>query len=241
MKTYSIAALFFLAISVHAYDENRTLTLDGKSVQSISIKAGSGTLEVRQGDDEIKVEAVIEVDGGWDGDEEAFVRENVELTLTREGDRAVLVSRFRAHFFGGDWKSKHINLVVLIPKNKRVTVEDGSGSMRISGLQNDLRISDGSGDIEIEGIVGNIDLEDGSGSIEIENVTGNVHVEDGSGDMTIRSINGNVEVSDGSGSIRLADIEKNVIIHDDGSGRVSISNVKGDVIRRDHHRDWDDD
>lgn len=239
--TKLMSLLFIVAVSTHAYDETRKSSLSAAGIQSIFIEAEAGFLEIRQGGDEIRVEARIVVEGSSDAEDEEFVRNHLKLSLTREGDRAVIVSGFKDESSWFQRRSKRIDLKVWVPKGRMIRVEDGSGSISISGLQNDLRISDGSGDIDIEEIGGNIAIEDGSGSIHIRNVNGNVSIDDGSGEISVRSIEGSVEVSDGSGSIRLADIKRDVVIHDDGSGSVSISNVQGTVTRKDKHRNWHDD
>jgi DUF4097 and DUF4098 domain-containing protein YvlB len=185
----------------------------------------------REGLDAIEVKAEIVAKGVSDKDLDAYVKDRIELTLEKKGDKAVLVSRVRGKFrlFGfGD--NAVINLTVTVPKALSLDIDDGSGGIVVEDVAG-VRIDDGSGSIRINRVAGEVKIDDGSGGIEIGEVTGDVDVEDGSGEIDIRKVGGTVTIDDGSGSISVEDVGKDVRIVNAGSGGVDITRVKGRIIR----------
>jgi DUF4097 and DUF4098 domain-containing protein YvlB len=110
-----------------------------------------------------------------------------------------------------------------------VNITDGSGEMQIFDVQGNLDIHDGSGNIVVTGIQGDLIVEDGSGNFKGVDIKGVVDIEDGSGNIRIKDALGDVRVDDGSGSIVINGVEKDVIIKEEGSGGLDISNVRGEV------------
>ena len=96
------------------------------------------------------------------------------------------------------WRDNgYIDLTISLPARLKLGINDGSGSMTVSGIDGDVTIEDGSGDIEVNGLKGNLKIDDGSGSIRIENVAKNVSIRDGSGSINIRHVGGDVWIASG--------------------------------------------
>ena len=91
---------------------------------------------------------------------------------------------------------------------RRVVIEDGSGSLRISDVNGDIDIQDGSGSLEIRSVTGDVVISDGSGSVRVEGVGGTVRIDEvGSGGVTVRDVDGDLIVTDGRRErIRYSDI-----------------------------------
>lgn len=193
--------------------ELRTPIPDGGRFE---IDAGAGSLTLK-GDaalDAIEVRAEI-----------YQVSANDDYTLTLElqdGNRARLVADAGSSFGGG---SDRIDLSITVPAQLEITINDGSGSIRVETLVGDLRIDDGSGSIRVSDIQGSATIEDGSGSISVTGVSGNVSIDDGSGSISVGDIGGKVSVSDGSGSIDVDGADDFELV-DDGSGSVSTRNIR---------------
>ncbi len=112
-----------------------------------------------------------------------------------------------------------------------IIMDDGSGDLTFRDVVGDVQVDDGSGDITAESIEGGLFIDDSSGSIRLEDIRGKVNIDDSSGSIRVRNALGDVVISDGSGSIRVDRVEKDVIIKRDGSGGVTITNVKGRVVK----------
>jgi len=209
------------------------MSLSADGIDSIVVDCGAGSLSIAGVESmrNIEVEAEIIVGGKRERDLEKYVADNVRLELKKQGNRAILTSRFKNSFPKIGLRERKINLTVVVPKNMDVDVDDGSGDMKIENIEGNLQIGDGSGVVIIRGIVGDVDIEDGSGTIDIRDVSGSVNIDDGSGTIEVNGIGRNVQVNDGSGSIYIDGVEGDVIIKDDGSGSIRIQNVKGKVVK----------
>lgn len=253
MKTIIVGlAIIFFAVNAQAstYREKRELNMEAKGIQVLDISCGAGALVVEgKEQQDIKVEAEIEIEGISDKKAKEFIKDNIELSLELKGTVAYLKSKINDSFWGP--KDARVNLVVTLPPHLNLKVDDGSGATRLRHMDGDVSIKDGSGSIEVSDTKRNLTIVDGSGSIDVRNIQGDVTVKDGSGgisaekiggDLTLMDGSGSIEVSgvdggvlvdDGSGSIDIHDVEKDVTIESDGSGSCNISGVKGGVFRRD--------
>lgn len=247
----AMSLLASLAASAAGFETVRDLTLPAEGLKKLEITAGAGSLTVkgREGLSAVEVRAEIVFSGVSDKDMEEYLKDDVELSLTKVGNAAVLVGRIRDRGLLHIGRDARVDLSVSVPKALAleiddgsgplevediaagVRIEDGSGSLRVTRVAGRLWINDGSGEITVDGVEGDVEITDGSGGLEILNVTGDVSVEDGSGEMTLRHIGGEVTIDDGSGDIDIADVGKDIRLIDTGSGGVSISGEKGRVIR----------
>jgi len=219
----SIAALFFSCYIINVNGatnsptehSHQSLALDTNNLNTLIAKTGVGSLEIQgiTGLSHIKLEADI------------YTYEGIDpiLTLEKNGNSAQLIANFDKHNIQGH--SPYIDLIVKVPANMKMDINDGSGKINIQGSNADIKLKDGSGSIDINGGK-NINIEDGSGSITLTDVNGAIVLDDGSGSVKITRVNGDVTINDGSGSLAIEDIQGLVTI-DDGSGSINVVNTKG--------------
>lgn len=232
MRSFIVMAMFTASLA-HGdwlkYSEERELHVDANGVGEFVIDAGAGSLTVIGGSraKTIDVTARIMVDEGNDDKARKIIESELTLSLTRDNNRVHL----RSFFEDGAWFN-HTNAVielnVVMPSGIALIIDDGSGSIAVENVQADVKIDDGSGSIKVED-VGGLSIDDGSGSIDVQNASGDVSIVDGSGSIVVREVDGSVTIDDGSGSIKVDDIEKDLIIEEDGSGGLSVSDVRGQV------------
>lgn len=236
MRTLTLLVATMLAAPTLAdwedydYVEERELSISASGITEFVVDAGAGSLvlEGEPGVDDITVLATVMVDGVEGDDARDFMAERMELSLERDGDRAVLVADFRVGGMTWGDRSAAIALEIVVPQGMTLDIEDGSGSIAISDTGADVRLDDGSGSIQISGVA-NVDVDDGSGSIRISDASGDVQIDDGSGSVSVSGVAGSVAIDDGSGSITVEDVEGDFRVIDDGSGSVRYSNVLGRV------------
>lgn len=201
-------------------------TIDATSAQNLSVNVGAGQLEIQgnASSREIRVTALAC----------AHTREqldNMDVRHESQGSSVKIYSEIERdrHLFSW-WRTRnaHIDVVLVVPNSLSLQVEDGSGSVVISGVAA-LSLDDGSGSIRISNISGDVYIDDGSGEIEVSSVNGTVSINDGSGDLRIVESYAVHIIDDGSGSIVIEDISSDVYIEDDGSGGIDIRNIGGDV------------
>jgi len=260
MKKIILILFLIFSFSMFAadFEETRKFTLNADGISKLFVDCGAGYLKI-SGDNnlnEIRVKAEIEMDDIDPDDAERVLDRYMELFLKERGGRAELVSRIErsGSFFSNIFRGHgnfQINLIVEVPSEIDIDVDDGSGYVKIKNINGDvyiddgsdyielrnivgrIGIDDGSGDIDINDVKGNVEIDDGSGEMDIRNVVGDIYLDDGSGRITVEEIDGNVRVDDGSGSINIESVEEDVIIEDDGSGSVNIRDIAGNVYRYD--------
>jgi hypothetical protein len=237
MRGFIVMVMFAVSLShagSHNYSEVRNLELDASGLSDLFIDAGAGALIVNgvEGSNEIVVVATIIVDEEDEDEARKLIEKRLRLDLERDGNSAKLKAGFST---GWDWDGgAAIDLDVRMPAQLALSVDDGSGSIKVHDIAGTVRIDDGSGPIEL-GNSGNVDIDDGSGSIKLEN-TGGVkieYVEDGSGTIDIKGVKGSVTVDDGSGDIVIDDVEHDLIIEEEGSGSLRYTNVRGAIQQDD--------
>ena len=252
MRGFIVMVMFAVSLShagSHNYSEVRNLELDASGLSDLFIDAGAGALIVNgvEGSNEIVVVATIIVDEEDEDEARKLIEKRLRLDIERDGNRAKLKAGFKT---GWGWDGgAAIDLDVRMPAQLALSVDDGSGSIKVNGIAGTVSIDDGSGPIELANS-GNVDIDDGSGSIKLENTggvkiddgsgsitivgaAGDVYVEDGSGTIDIKSVQGSVTVDDGSGDIVIDDVEHDLIIEEEGSGSLRYTNVRGAIQQDD--------
>ncbi len=233
MRSIIVMAMFTASLAGAAwsdYEEQRDLNLGASGIASVDIEAGAGSLEITgvSGADEIAVMATIQVPDRDADKARKLIESKLVLTLEKQGDTAVLKAYFKQRLWNfGD--SPRVHLVVQMPDNLNLAVDDGSGSMQISAVSGNIEVEDGSGSITMTNVGGEVEIDDGSGSISVEGVGGDISIEDGSGGIKVRGVAGSVIIDDGSGGINVSDVGEDLIIVDDGSGGLNFSDIKGRV------------
>jgi hypothetical protein len=230
MKAAAILILFFIPVMVLAgtIQETRELALPADGVDTLVINCGAGSFHLRGVTDgrNIIVAAQIEVEEFEAAKFQKFVRDNVHLTLKKQGRQALFKSDIKPAALAK--LEARINLTITIPKELEVKITDSSGPIVVGGLDSNLTVADGSGSIEIKDIIGEVRVDDFSGSIVIEDIEGNVVVIDRSGSIAIEYVAGDVKVNDGTGSILIGAVDGNVSISD-SSGSIDVQSIKKDV------------
>lgn len=240
MKKFAFCLLFILIFSsgVLAYHETKVLTLPADGIDFVDIETGAGECQIEgvSGLDRIEVTAEIRINNKSEREARKIMKDNLELSLKRRSGRGILKARFNFNqslfsIIFGDGAQTGLDIVVRVPENMILDVEDSSGDLTISNLIGRLDVDDSSGDLTITNVVGQLDVEDSSGGLEISNVAGNMDVNDSSGELRLISIGGDIKIDDSSGNIIVRGVDGSLTI-EDSSGSIDIDTVDGDVTIR---------
>jgi hypothetical protein len=202
----------------------RPARLDAAGAQSLRVVARSGSLKIqgRPG------AAAVEVHGTACASSEG-VLERIRLRAERRGSELYV----EADLPESDWfwsGESRLDLELEVPRELRLDVEDGSGSLEIRGVSS-LRLDDGSGDAWIEDVDGEVRVVDGSGKLGLVKIGGAVRLRDGSGEIEVRDVAGPVTIEeDGSGGIDVQGARQSVTVRRDGSGSIRVRGVTGDFV-----------
>ncbi|MGK7392924.1 MAG: DUF4097 family beta strand repeat-containing protein [Candidatus Cyclobacteriaceae bacterium M3_2C_046] len=130
------------------------------------------------------------------------------------------------------WGNINGKLILKVPHQINVFLDNGSGSVRISNLRyGGLRATTGSGSLKAEQIVTNAYFKTGSGGIDIADLRGDLEVVSSSGSQHLHGILGNINSRSSSGTIRFEQVNGNVE-GETSSGSVHLNDIKGSLSVR---------
>lgn len=194
--------------------ELRTQSLSAEGLTRLVAVTGAGSLEIIGEAGRTDIEYVAEI--------HARDTSEVQLSFEANGSTARLDATTN-DTFQGDWS--RIDLLIRMPAQLALDLEDGSGEITINGLQGPVLIDDGSGALFLNGAE-RATIKDGSGAMDVENIAGDLDIDDGSGEIRVRDVGGTVTVKDGSGDLHIQNAG-GLNILESGSGDVRITNVRG--------------
>ncbi|HEU4631461.1 MAG TPA: hypothetical protein VFS08_17035 [Gemmatimonadaceae bacterium] len=204
------------------YTAERSATIRTAGASRIGIQAHAGSLRIegRSGLTEVRAHGTARASS-------REILESVRLRADRSGSAVTIVVETPERLRDDDWAA--LDLVVEVPRDLPLTVDDGSGDTEVRDV-GALELRDGSGGILVDGVNGSLRLVDGSGELRVRGVRGDVEIEDGSGEMDVRDVRGSVRIEDGSGELEIRDVGRDVVLARKGSGDVTVTRVGGDLV-----------
>ena len=119
------------------------------------------------------------------------------------------------------------DLSINVPRGATVEVANLVGNVRGRHLAARLSVDTGSGDVKLEGVDGALDVDTGSGDILLSAIVGSLTADTGSGDVDIEGIEGPaLSVDTGSGDIHVLDGRVPSLRLDTGSGDIEVVEVQ---------------
>ncbi len=191
--------------------------------QSLVLNVGSGAVRVET---TASNEAQVVVEGRGDDLQGAFRR----LRFTAAASGGTLTVRTRPERAANRDRAQ-FSYVVRIPRRFNVSIDTGSGAVRVGPLAGRLAIDTGSGAVVAGDVTGDVDIDTGSGAVSLGRVSGEVKVDTGSGAITVaEATRGSLEA--GSGAVRVG-IPRGANMELRASGsRVTLDDTLGFVGRR---------
>ena len=221
-----LTALGAQALGAQDYTAPRSATVPVSDARRIEVigRAGSLRIDGRRRARDVTVRGTARASSRGALEEIKLIAEERDGTIYIEADIP------EHHDWNDDDDRQALDLVIEVPADLPLDVEDGSGELEIRNV-GPLTLSDGSGSAVIEHVGGNLRVKDGSGELHITDVKGDVEVTDGSGLLEIRDVDGGVEIgSKGSGPLRITSVAKSVHVRSKGSGSVDVTHVGGDFV-----------
>lgn len=219
----SAIVLLVLAGSVQAggncqYEREFERVFDASKTNSLTIKAGAGSLEINGMDDSASVTVKARACAS---SEESLAL----LDVIYSADSASMETQIPKN---DGWRAySSIDLKVTLPKRLNLDVRDSSGDASVSGVAS-LVMTDSSGELVIDGVAGNVSVTDSSGGLSLKKIQGDVEVRDSSGEIEASDISGHFTVLvDSSGAIEIQRVAKDVLIKVDSSGAINVRDVGG--------------
>jgi hypothetical protein len=223
----ALAALGAPALAAQDYTAPRSATLPTSGVRRVEVIGRSGSLRIdgRSSSREVRVRGTARASSRSLLEEIKLIAETKDGTIYIEAD----IPEHKGWGWNDD-DHQALDLVIELPADMPLDVEDGSGELEIHNV-GALDLRDGSGGATIEHVGGPLRVKDGSGELSIIDVKGDVEVTDGSGSLEIRDVQGGVEIDNkGSGELRITNVAKSIHVRAKGSGTVDVAHVGGDFV-----------
>jgi len=118
------------------------------------------------------------------------------------------------------------DLVVRVPKGRKVSVHSIAGAGEIHNVDGRVLFDGGSGGVQVERSSGALTLDLGSGGVEVAGFDGDLNVDTGSGSVKVSDVDGpSVRLDTGSGGVTGEGITTDDLLVDTGSGSVELFQV----------------
>jgi DUF4097 and DUF4098 domain-containing protein YvlB len=212
------------------YTFERSLTIETSQLAKFNVETKQGDITIigEDGRNSIDVKAKISTNEP----------ENFTLQLQESGNTVYLQSHFNSGFKGWTSGAQYIDLVVYMPSEMALEVQQRSGDLSIKNVKKGLNLDDSSGDIDLQNIIGSVDVKDTSGDIKMRSTVGNLYIDDTSGDIKVVETEGNIQIEDTSGDIDLYGTSGSVIV-DDSSGDIYVKTARSLQVTDDSSGDVD--
>jgi DUF4097 and DUF4098 domain-containing protein YvlB len=120
-----------------------------------------------------------------------------------------------------------------VPAPVRLNLQAGSGDADLDGLSGAVSVETGSGGLKLANLAGPLDARAGSGSVDLTNASGEVRLASGSGLLRGAGLLHVREASTGSGSILLSGTFTDQAVIRSGSGSIELHLLPGSSVRID--------
>ncbi|HMK31626.1 MAG TPA: DUF4097 family beta strand repeat-containing protein [Terriglobales bacterium] len=206
---------------------DRTLSVSGPV--DLDVETGSGSIEIRSAAaSSVVIHGHIRVSGwswfgGDSGDRVTRLEKNPPI---EQNGNSIRIGRIH------DWDLRQnisISYVIETPAQTRVTLQSGSGSQTVVGVNGPVHAKTGSGSVRIEQARSDVEASTGSGSIDLNEIHGGVRANAGSGSIRAQGVAGSFRGSTGSGHIELAQTAPGYVDAETGSGSLRLENVQGNL------------
>ena len=155
---------------------------------------------------------------------------NSNTTIRNDGTWGDHVNSWTGHRLtvkgSGSGTEAWADIVVRVPKGRRVSVYSIAGSAEIRNVDGRVSFDGGSGGAQAENCRGTLSLDLGSGGVEVNGFRGALNVDTGSGSVRVTDVDGpSVRLDTGSGGVTGDGIVTDDLNVDTGSGSVELSRV----------------
>jgi hypothetical protein len=219
-------AALYLSVSLAAIamaqgeDWHKSFTVTGQPELRVDAKDGSVTVHVW---DQTSISANVSATGWRIGPGE------LEIVDHQIGGRVELDLRLPSARFGVGHRA--IRMEIRVPRNTRLDIRTGDGSIRVYEVAGEMRLVTGDGKIEADGVQGTILARSGDGGVSVRGRLESVSLHTGDGSVELSAMPGSrlaagwrIETGDGSVTVRLpSDLSADLDVRTgDGDMRVDL-------------------
>ena len=191
-----------------------------------------GSIEVTASDRKdvvIEVFRKVSARGFGGGDREKAELQRHELTLSQEGNTAIVRSQRQKGAARVNNMSLNFRYVILVPAEFDAELKTSGGGIQVADLNGVLKAHTSGGSLKFAGIRGPIDGHTSGGSIALANTDGNATIKTSGGSIKINQHKGDVLAKTSGGSISVEAVEGQVQARTSGgSVNARLSKITGE-------------
>ncbi len=157
-------------------------------------------------------------DDGTFGEDDDHDRRHTGRHDGEDGRRVRISSR--------DGLDASADLVIQVPRGRRVTLHLAVGSVTVSNVDADLAVDAHQAPVTATGIKGGLAIDVGSGAVQVSQAEGDLSVDTGSGSVDVSHHRGpSLTIDTGSGDITGSALESEELSLETGSGEIRVTGV----------------
>lgn len=188
-------------------EESKTLKVDAETPVILSVDDDAGDVSIVGADVEaVEIEIVKTGYGSSDARAQTAL-ENIQYEIKQNGNTITFVYKLDGR------QTREVNtvdLVITVPTDTEVELDNGFGVIDVSELKGDVNISGDFGDVSVTNIEGALVVDNASGELVVTNVDAgaqNVSIEADFGNITLEKVNGkDVSIDSSSGTLNLNNV-----------------------------------
>lgn len=123
---------------------------------------------------------------------------SVDISFDQQGDRLIISDKTQ--------RNQDINWTLQVPRGTDLDLNLGTGNLKLSGQEGNIKVNSGTGSIRIAESSGNLDLNAGTGSIWVSGGSGRFDLNSGTGGLQLSEISGSIKANTGTGHLEGTEI-----------------------------------
>jgi DUF4097 and DUF4098 domain-containing protein YvlB len=216
----ALGLLLVVAQNVRADEWSKTYTISGKP--DLRVETSDANIHVDTWDQNT-IEAHVTTSRYKIGEH------GIQIVEHQNGDSVSIELRYPHHYFTVQFGSYRVDITVHMPRQGKVRLHTGDGSIELSRFKGDMDLDTGDGHQEIESVDGNLQAHSGDGHIQASGRFDVLRISTGDGRIEARADSGStmasnweLRTSDGGVDLQLpASFAADVDIHT-GDGHVTV-------------------
>lgn len=190
------------------------------------ITTSGGDIKVVTGaSDSVHVRATQVFHGADDAEEAEEVAEDLEFSITQDGDTITAHAKYHKSVSGWFSWGKNgvaVSFTVTVPEHFNIKTSTSGGDIAVANITGRVDVRTSGGDIELGRVQGNVDAVTSGGDIQVREGRGQIKVVTSGGDIRVERAEGDVRASTSGGNVHIEYVQ----------GTVNASTSGGNVSAR---------
>jgi DUF4097 and DUF4098 domain-containing protein YvlB len=197
----SLTGCWVVGINTFSAEQEISETFKTKATPHIVVDTFNGAIDVTPGDKGTVEARVIKRAGGASQEEAEADLENVEVSMTQEGDTIRIVARKTDQSM---WSNRGASVDLQVPDGTVLDLGTSNGKVNVIAVAGDVTARSSNGPIQIKGSRGKLDLTTSNGAIQTEGGAGRLDLKTSNGPITIKATKAVVNARTSNGAVQFA-------------------------------------